>query len=230
MNLTIASSNLAGNNAKFKEVLGGNPIVTPTDLRLEAPMVNGTGMYEYKVLEAVGNGDRPLENKLKTGHKFAVTHIGLAIHVQTAGSEANKALMTFPDGNQIGSQNEALSLEAVYQGYLQVKTGNVDRTARILTHQMRFVPAQGYQTAAAAAQTPAGFEYGQYGGTLSERGYFELAEPLILSAEDDNRIMLTLGKGNLANLASATANTSNVVVLFLHGLYYSGESSFQGLC
>lgn len=224
--LNISTSNLKANNANFKLALGtSTPIITPTDLRLEQVAVNGTGQYEFKILEAVGNGDRPLENKLKTGHKFGVTHIGIGIHVQLLNNEANKPLMTFPDGNQIAA-NEAASLEALYQGKLVLKTGNIDRTAPILTHQMRFCPVQGYQIPAATTQA---FEYGQYGSSLAEKGYFELAETLMLSAEDDNRIFLTLGKGNLANLASATANTNNVIVIFLHGLYYSGESGSLGL-
>lgn len=228
--INISTSNLKANNAKFKEALGGgSPIITPTDLRLEQVLVNGREYYEFKVLEAVGNGDRPLENKLKTGHRFAITHIALNLHVQLLNNEANKPLMTFPDQNQIASAAEAASLEAIYQGTLQIKTGNVDRTAKILTHHLRYVPSQGYQTAAATGQTPAGPEMAEYGGSLEKRGYFELAEPLILSADDDNKIILTIGKGLLTSLASATANTSNVAVLMLHGLYYSGESGFAGL-
>jgi hypothetical protein len=214
-------SNMSAFMRALKETGSYAPNLTRTALRFEIPLVAGQQFYELDIQKSTGNGDRKLEKKLQLDHKMNVTHVGIALQKQVPGSEANSPLFTHPDTNFFVVAGEAAALEAVYQGYVQFKTLNSNRTAEISTFFNRFVPARSYQTAAAAAQA---FEHASQGPSLEERGFFELFNNLILDGKDTNKFTLQLGAGNLAAIQ---ANT--VVVVQLFGFLYIGEEMTAGL-
>lgn len=212
--------------SSFKEILmrnGGSqyPSITRTDLRIEIPLVASQGFYEVDILKSTGSGDRKLENKLQREHKFLATSIALNLQKQVPGSEANAPLFTHPDTNFFVVVGEAAALEPVYQGKIQFKSNQTLRSAEILTHRMRYCPAQGYQTAAAAGQA---LEHAQYGPTDAERGYVELINGLVFDGQESTKLTLTLGAGTTAAIQ---ANT--VAVVFISGYLYTGEEQNMGL-
>ena len=210
----------------FKDILmknGGSqyPNITRTDLRIEIPLVASQGFYEVDILKSTGSGDRKLENKLQREHKFLATAIALNLQKQVAGSEANAPLFTHPDTNFFVGAGEAAALEPVYQGKIQFKSNQVLRSGEILTHRMRYCPAQGYQTAAAAGQA---LEPAQYGPTDLERGYVDLVNVLVFDGQESTKLTLTLGAGTTAAIL---ANT--VAVVFISGFLYTGEEQNMSL-
>jgi hypothetical protein len=220
--LSISIDNGTKNLTKFQDFLKGkgltNPNITKTDLRIDVPLQNGNGNYEFQLNENVSS-DKSWEQKLGKDHLFLITHIGLLITKRTAGEETNAPLATHPDANIFATANEAKCLESVFQGKLKFQTSATQRNREILTNHFRYVPPQGHQLAAATSQ---GVEQAQYGPSIGERGYYELGANILLDGNDTNKAMLALGQG-LWTVLNAGVPINNLV-LMLHGYYYYGEN------
>lgn len=225
----LSVNDTRANKVAFMELLKGegrnNPNIAKTDLRIDVPLANSNGSYEFQINETNG-ADKPYEHKLGKDHLFMCTHIALYITKRVAGKETNGQLSSFPDANIFDTVDEALCLESIYQGKMSIQSESQLRNRPFLTHQFRYAPAQGFQKAAATSQ---GIEVAQFGPTIGEKGYYELGANLLFDGNTTNKVLLQLGSGLWTVLNGATG--TNNLVLMLHGFYYFGElpSGQQGV-
>lgn len=207
-------------------------ILNPATLRLEKVLSASNNQYTFE-LRSSGNGDGALERKLNQNDLFFLTDIALCIRQQdtstTPEQQANFPLFTYPDVENFpgvaGGVAEAACLETIYNGELSFYTKPVERISKLLTNHFRYVPQKQVLPAPSGTtligQTVANLA--EYGPTMEARGFMRVNPNLILDGYDSNEITLTLGAGDTSVIAGgvdaggSSVNTSNKVVLLLHG-------------
>lgn len=209
-------------------------IITERTLRLEAALDASKSSYTLNIKDSQ-NG-RPLEQKLNQNDSFVISHIGMAITKQdtvaSPAQYANFPLFTHPDPNFFvgasGGDNEWHALECLYNGSMTLNANNTDVVDKFNTFHFRYVPERGYLVAAGSQVND---EYPQYGPTPGARGLYPYAVNVILNGQDNNTVEIAVGDGDKTliaggvNNAGASVDTSNVLVVLLHGFEISQYAS-----
>jgi len=203
-------------------------IINQDTLRLEQVLSASKSSYTFDMYETRGS-DRPAEKKLNRNHLFFLTHLALCLTKQdtttTPKRYANYPLFTNPDpnfflGNDSTNMEEWQALETIFGGKLTIKTSPVVRLEDFLATNFRYVPERNYQV---DYGNQVNSEYPQYGPGLEEKGFFSLTPNIIIDGQENNTITLTLGEGDTTLIAGglssagASVNTSNVLVVLMHG-------------
>lgn len=179
---------------------------------------------------------RPNERRLQRNDAFVIYGVSMFIaKINTAATgagatnkAANAPYNTFPDpgvfvGNPTaaGLLNESDVLEAIYQGSWFIKQQAVDRTVNKSTTPFRLVPERAYT---ATGTIPAQVDF--------RDTQVELEPMVVLSGQDDNRLILQLGDnadlnclGGTISAAGAAADTVNELTFIFHGFLYQGASA-----
>lgn len=208
---------------RFLRVLGidsKNHIVTPKILRAEKELRANNNSYRFDLIENNAS-DRPLEEKLDRNSMFAITHVRLGIAKQNKVAEpaqyANYKVFTTNDANYFTGAGEATSLAPVYNGKMGIRTDNVERLQDFLTSMLEYIPERGYINFVAPQVAD---EFPMVGTSLDEKGFFALTPQIIISGDQQNDVLLTLGQGNISAIAGdPTADETNVLVLELAGFH-----------
>jgi len=223
--------------ARLYQTLGIDPklhLITPQTLRVERALSASSNNYLFDFREN-SSSDRPLENKLNQNDMFAMTHIALGITKQnestTPKQYGNFKTLHTPDPNYFvgNGGNEHRGLNTLYNGKITIKTDNVDRLPEFPASILEYIPERGY-TKLAAPQTQD--EWPQRGPGLHE--FFKLVPQVILNGQQNNSANLTLGQGDIINIAGGInpagdgiVPETNVVVLLLHGFLISNAADPQ---
>lgn len=226
MQQLILSSERRALGARVREIVGADKIVEYTTLQVNQVLSPTNNQYNFDLYKVPG-ADHPLDIKLDRNDGFFVSHIGLVLAKQDTSTTppryANSQEFTHPDPNFFvglaSSWNEWASLYTVYNGLLTLTTGNAERIKDLFTGNFLYNPNR--PTLLNGADPDNLQEFG--GSHLSQRGFYELAEMLGLSGQDNNDVKVVLGPGNTAiidgsvNAAGTAATTRNVLRLKLQG-------------
>jgi hypothetical protein len=202
-------------------------LVQPYLIRLEKALDAARSNYSFELLSNPGS-DRETEIKLNRNDAFAVMAVRLGITKQNE-SVTPKQYANFPvlynadpnyfSGAPAGQVKEFVSLEALYNSLLTIKTQNVDRVKDLATSLLKSVPNRGYITTASSSQTNAEWPEQKIG--IDE--FFRLMPNPILSGQENNTVNLVIGSGNLESIAGTADSagtavaTRNVVVIEMYG-------------
>ncbi len=202
-------------------------LVQPYLLRLEKPLDASRSNYQFDILANPGS-DRDTEVKLNRNDAFAVlsTRLGVVKQDETTTPKqyANFATFYHADPNYFsgapaGQVAEYVSLEVLWNSLLSIRSQNVDRIRDLHTNLLKHVPERGYVIAAASGQTNA--EFPQQDPGIDN--FFRLMPNPILSGQDNNRVDLVLGPGEIesiegtADSGGTAVDTRNVVVVEFYG-------------
>jgi len=218
----------------LKEIFNNsNFIINQDTLRVEQVLSATQGTYNFDLYEGTQSTDRPLEKKLNRNDLFFATHFGLCITKQddTNDNYGNYPLFTYPEpefflGNDGASLLEWEALETVFAGKLSFKTKSVERITDFLTHNFRYVP----ERVLSVSTTNSYNTHPQYGPTDEARGYYQLTPSLVIDGNQNNTVNVALGRGDRTviaggiDAANLSVDTSNVLVLLLHGFSVSNAA------
>lgn len=203
-------------------------LINQDTLRLEKELSADRSSYNFDLYQNSGS-DRPLEKKLNRNDVFCITHLALGVCKQDTTTSPKQygnfrvyhnADPNYFIGAPAGQVEEWVSVQTVWNGKLTVKTNTTDRLQEFLTQMLEYIPERGHTKQAAPQIND---EWGQYGPSMEEKGYFKLTPNIILNGQQNNRITLELGSGDIASIEGTVDNTPtavdtrNVVVLLLHG-------------
>ena len=122
-------------------------------------------------------------------------------------------------GAPAGQVKEYVSCQVLYNSLLSMKSQRVDRLGNLHTSLLQYVPERPYVLPAASGQTnpelpqlPSGVD-----------SFFRVMPNPVLSGQDDNKVELILGNGDIesiegtADAAGAAVTTRNVIVVEIYG-------------
>lgn len=226
----ILSSERRALGARVRSIVGPNAIVEYTTLQINQLLTSTNNIYNFDLYKVPG-ADHPLDIKLDRNDGFFVSHIGLVLAKQDTSTTppryANDQEFTHPDPNYFvgvaSSWNEWRSLMTVYNGLMTLSTGNAERIKDLWTGNFLYNPNR-----PALLNSTDPDNRPEFGPTLDQKGFYELAEMLGLSGQDNNDIKITLGSGNTAiidgsvDAAGSAVNTRNVLRIKLQGFKVIG--------
>jgi len=223
----------------------GNPdkyIIAEKTLRVEQLLSTTKSRYDFNLYETPDAG-RAQEVKLSRNDLFFISHIGVFVYKQDAAADppqyGNTQLFTYPDPNFFpGAVGGAAPFEwqclyLVWRGKLALYTDPVQRIKDFSTEQCMYVPERTYIQSAFVGITSDIFP--QWGGSFSERGFYEMAAMPALYGQQTNRISLELGAGDQSVLdgavdaAGEAVDTRNVLAVHLHGFNVENGGVAQGM-
>lgn len=211
--------------------LGVNPeefLINQDTLRLEKKLSADRSSYQFDLYQNSGS-DRPLEKKLNRNDVFCITHLALGVCKEDTSTNpaqyANSRTYHSADPNYFagapaGQVKEFVSVQTAWNGKLTIKTNTTDRLQEFLTQLLEYIPERGHTLQAGSQLND---EWGQYGPSLEEKGFFKLTPNIILNGQQNNKILMDLGEGDISSIegtadsGGTAVNTRNVLVLLLHG-------------
>ncbi len=183
----------------------GDLIATPSYLRVEQLLNNGTSQYKFNILSSPQ--DTPVESKLNQNDVFICTHLGMYIIQYVAvGSAVTKwtgVLQTYPNASELTGPTTPHDLNAFYNGFWSISVGRVKFFDRFPAH-LCFKPAVTQQD---SADNYSSFEWTDGAASI---------DPLaILSGAANNEITLNVPIGSAA-LAIQDQGTTSVTKVVFH--------------
>lgn len=217
MTTIVSTEKLRADYNRLKNIIPDLPsyIVTPHTLRVEKALEANQNQYEFDLIEN-SSSDRALEQKLNRNDMFVIIYMRLLVAKQNAvaGNFANYPSLTYVDGNYFSAPGAADALRTIYNGKLTLKTDNVDRLQDFRTNLLEYVPERGYLNASGDQTAP---EFPQMGSTVEGKGFFPVIPNIILSGQQNNKVLLTLGAGSYANIGDSAGDETNIVAIEFFG-------------
>lgn len=200
-----------------------NPQVTINynTLRAESQNLTTQGAIQFDVNQQPQFfAATPTEMRLNQTDNFLITRMGIYLcKVASGGDRNNSQLRTYPNQRIFTGANEALNLNAVYNGFLQLKVNNDVKYQNIDTLQMLYVPELQEQmanvTALPAGYTAAGIDRDPL--DASEKAMIELTPAYKLGGASKNSIVLQLNSNSNAFALGGSGGTSNFIALIMRG-------------
>ncbi len=192
-------------------------------LRLEIPLKSGESTYDLNIMSNTSS-DRPNEIKLGEGEHMALTHIGIGLTKTKADGSTNELVHTYPS-LQLFSVEAQRALSLVYNGTVQVKTPNQSLTPKLATiHNLFNAGIDSNSNDNGETVMPI------FGADIEERGFQQLVNPVFLNGSVQQTVQVKLGAGDKTDIEHGV--DENVLVVFLHGIYYNGivEGTSPGTC
>lgn len=208
-----------------------NFIITESSLRVEQVLASNQNQYGFDLYEGSSTVDRPLEIKLNRNDLYFATHIALGLAKYDPSTSpkryGNYPIFTHPDTNYFnGTGGSALAeyqaLETVYEGRLTFTTGSVTRFGPMASSNLKYIPNRALLEGVAAS-TNTSLVYPEFGPSLEGRGFRRLTPNLVIDGQETNIFTLSLGAGDITNIAGetneagASVDTRNVVILQVYG-------------
>ena len=131
----------------------------PSYLRVEKSFVNGQGSYDFNL--KVESGQNILEKKLERNDVFACTHLMVYLLKQDDDQIGHGLLQTYPNTTVFSSASayDLTDLQAVYSGYLRIKTEQVVNAESIPMVKFLNVP----ETQQSSSSNKSMFNVGEHG-------------------------------------------------------------------
>jgi hypothetical protein len=180
--------------------------LTQQSLRLEQPMVAGSNVYNFPILNNIQNQAQQFSTEIRLAQQdtFVPTHIGFFLEYPTGVNDATFQLKTYP--NQILSA-QPVQEQAYYNGVLNIMVNNVQYTSN-WDLQRHFKTNQTQQTAALGAGSPED----QFDGSTD--GFYAMQPFVLMIGSQNIRINITLPP-----VGAPTAVTANArLCLMLRGV------------
>lgn len=158
--------------------------LTQQTLRMEQPMVVGTNVYNFPILNNIQNqaGQFNTEIRLAQNDTFVPTHIGFFMEYPNSGVDTTFIPRTYPNTQESA---QPVQEKAYYNGVLNIMVSNVQYTSNwdLLRH---YCTNQTQQTAALGAGSPED----QWDGSTD--GWFPMQPFVLMIGSQNIRISITL--------------------------------------
>lgn len=123
--------------------LGRDPIVSPSDVRLEQLIVQNTTSYAFYVLNTDQNpafsaGKTNTEIRLNTFDTFYAVLMGMYLAAPTSATDTTFVLETYNNATAFGAG--AAAFQTFYNSLLNMSINNVQYLQNISTMRFRYVP------------------------------------------------------------------------------------------
>lgn len=213
-------------NEKAGQYARAGVISTPSYLRLEALATGSTSQFLFNTLDTSGTKS-VTERRLKLNDTFTITDIAFYIQADAAttvnaptDSERSKGrLYTYPNPNVTAIGAKSDELEAIYNGYLQLR---IDSTTFVDAFAMRSFYRVGTSQAVTAAPNQNGISRDEW--PLSNFGRAEMLPSIELNGQANIEWSVNLPT---AQDCSAPASSYINLVLVLFGFLNQGAASVQ---
>lgn len=180
--------------------------LTQQTLRLEQPMVAGSNVYNFPILNNIQNQAQQFSTEIRLAQQdtFVPTHLGFFLEYPSGVNDATFQIKTYP--SQILSA-QPVQEQAYYNGVLNIMVNNVQYTSNwdLWRH---FVTNQTQQTAALGAGSPED----QLNG--SQDGWYAMQPFVLMIGSQNIRISITLPAAGAPNAVTANAR----ICLMLRGV------------
>ena len=216
-------------NDKFVAFLKGegltNPLVELTTLQVETPLENNVKNYTISLTNSNSTAKRKNEFRLKESEHFCVIGFAVLLGRYAADGSTQEIPQTYPNPALFTTPAERYSLSSVYNGRLQFTTTNLKLSPE-------FDMFNNYFNAGVASPVtdPAGPIQPVIGAENNERGFVSIVNPILLSGDIAQNVVINLGSGSAANLEPASGE--NVLIVKPYGFHYMGmtQSQEKGEC
>lgn len=214
----------------LKEEYAGNKkvVINYNTLRAESQDLGTQGAIQFDInQQAQFFAATPTEVRLNLTDNFLCTRMGIYIcKVPAAGNRNTSILRTYPNQRVFNNAGEATNLNAIYNGFLQIKENNDVRYQNIDTLQMLYVPELQEQlanvTALPAGYTAAGIDKDPFKG--DESAMIELNPAYKFGGASKNSVLLQLNTNNNSFALAGAGGTTNFVVLIMRGFLIQNAS------
>lgn len=171
--------------------------LTQQTLRLEQPMVAGSNVYNFPILNNIQNQAQQFSTEIRLAQQdtFVPTHIGFFLEYPSGVNDATFQIKTYPN-NQASAQ--PVQEQAYYNGVLNIMVNNVQYTSNwdLWRH---FVTNQTQQTAALGAGSPED----QLSG--ADDGWYPMQPFVLMIGSQNIRISITLPAAGAPTAVTANA-------------------------
>lgn len=195
---------------------------TTARLLKEASNTSNSYIFNPRAANPSNTDVKNLEILLPDKAKFFAAFMRVCARKWDATKKVLDPVFTYPDKNYFIATDEALSLESLYNGFIDFKTNNNGRLVRFSNDVFRRVPAQQHEPISGNQPfLPA------YGPSLEEKGFHQLIPNLILETALQNEIIVnTMG----AAPAIEGGTNKNYIQVELYGWTFSGLYTGGGGC
>lgn len=204
-----------------------NPLMSFTNLRIHANLINSTTNYELRFEEAAGtNGDDQRERKLRPQDFFLPMFMAIWLEkYDPNGNNGSQPSFPYVDENYFsyanGGVTEAEGLRLIYSGDTTFEMHSKDNLRKLDNSDYQVVPDHQYLPAAVAGQANA--EYPEFGPSMAQRGYQPLYPMDLIKGNDGSKLQLNLGKGtNTLIEGDPGSGLKNRVVFSIKGWWVTG--------
>lgn len=192
-------------------------IAEPSYIRSENVITNAKNTYSFETRSDLlqKQSDRPLQKGVDNNDLFFAAAWGLFLDYRLTTSKAEVTLQTYPNSIAFAAATTGCTyqqLEIFYNSQIQFQVGSTVFYQAYDTQRFRSVP----QTQQNAATTAAA---GNWSESRLEDNLVTMDPYAILSGAATNKIILTIpALPAVPDVASATADSENVVTLYLTGV------------
>lgn len=207
-------------------------IISRQEFRLEQLLASNQSQYKMQLKQGNTSTDGPSQVLLTDSDAFVLVAISIGIvkHDTSLSPMAygTDQVFTYPDGQiflgvPAGQKTERASLLSIYNGTLEFQTESLTRKKASSTTSYLFAPQS---QVIAGSPTAAALTLPQFGGLNEDsRGYVEEQPTPLISGQQNNQFILTLGAGDYTGIAgqytaagAATATSRNYLCIRLLGL------------
>jgi hypothetical protein len=218
-------------NEKAAQYANQGVITTPGYLRLESLAPDAaTSVFNFNTLDTSGT-KTATERRLKLSDTFTVTDISFYIgygsatsNAPTAAQYASQRLATFPNPNNLAFALKDDELEALYNGFLQLRVDTTTFLDSIPMRQFYRVGTSQERTGATGGTAPTQLAVGRDEWTTAMYGKNELLPTIELNGQSN--IEWSINLPNATNCAGASTYFANCV-LILQGFLNQGAAATQ---
>lgn len=181
--------------------------VTPSYIRAEQKIVNGSGVYNFPIVKD-SNADTPTEKKMDRKDFFVATGLGFFLIKRNKLKIGVEVLQTYPNAqvfvddtvNFVGAD-----LEAFYNGHLRMQIGQ-----KVIMEALDLNRFRNVGSVVQIASIP-------QSSRTEKDGFIELTPQMTLDGDGKTNIQIYVPIDGNARVQNTLANTDNVAVLYLRG-------------
>ncbi|HMP86196.1 MAG TPA: hypothetical protein PKE63_02910 [Lacibacter sp.] len=190
--------------------------LTPSFLRLEAPVVNNATKLRFPTFTGDATTVYPTERRLDRNDDFIATKMGFFLLKQdTANNKTNGKLQSYPNITIFGAAAAADLMGLYESGVLKVNIGREDKFVALDLHRFLDIPE---------TQQSGASNFDQFSGKKS--GLIDLTPQLILNGNGTNEIEIDFTSyAGWAGGTSSTEGFTHRAVLYFSGLLATGAQT-----
>lgn len=223
-------TNIDFNKDRVKQLIDyyGAKGISPeqAQIRIETALENGKGKYQFNLKKEILSG---AEQNIQRNDLFVLTHLLIALSVEVDAKPGQNSLLTYPliEGLNVPTLVNAFTtrdIEALYNGFLSIKTGQVVNVSALPLINFRKVPAvqplallQPSDDAVVSNGAIPEFDLSDVALQMTER--------IIFAGTQDHKVEIEFPTDSTSDFSTATADSTTKVVFIALGYKVPGGTS-----
>jgi hypothetical protein len=185
----------------------GKGMPSPSYLRIEVPLINTSGNYAFDIKK--NGNEKATEVKLDRNDLFVCTRLAFYLLKEDSTKIGLARLQTYPNATYFGTLSgfTVAHLETIYNGYMQLKTGQRVNIEKLSMQEFKFV--QTSQESASNSITNSEWNISEY----TYRG----AEDIYLHGTKSHELTVNFPTYSGMQIQTTTANTVTKLVFHPYG-------------